>query len=89
MYASPRGGVYHSLRVLSELAETRRFNFGRTNKVFTKSECAWVVDSSCLVCEYALGITSDGESLLRNTSVSQTLIVWHAVSSVKFGTRIR
>jgi len=53
--------VYHSLRTLSELAETRRFNFGKTNRAFTKSECAWVVDRSCLVCGHTLGVTSDGE----------------------------
>lgn len=81
--------IYHSLRILSELAEIRRFNPGRTNKAFTKSECAWVVDSSCFVCGHASGANSDGESLFRYTSVSQTLIVWRAVSTVKLGTRIR
>ena len=89
MYVSSRGGVYHNLRTLSELAETRRFNLGKTSKAFTKSECACVVDRSCLVCWHALGATSDGEWVFRNTSVSQTLIVWHAISAVKFGIGIR
>ena len=89
MQTSSRRDLYHSLRILSELAETRRFNFGNTSKAFTKSECAWVVDRSCLVCGHTLGTTSDGEQPFRNTSVSQTLIVWHAVSAVKFGIRIR
>jgi len=74
---------------LSELEETRRLHIGSTNKAFTKSECAWVVDSSRFVCECALGVTSDGEYLFWSTSVSQTLIVWHGVSAMKFGTRIR
>jgi len=58
---SPRRDIHHSLKTLSELAETRRLHFERTNKAFTKSECAWVVDSSFFVCGHELDVTSDGE----------------------------
>ena len=87
--APARRDDYHNLKTLSELAETRRLHFGKTNKAFTKSECAWVVDSSPFVCGRALGVTLNEGWSIWNTSVSQTLIVWHAVSEVKLGTRIR
>lgn len=86
---SPRRDDYHSLKTLSELAETRRLHFGKTNKAFTKSECAWVVDSSSFLCGHMLVVTLNEGWSIWNTSVSQTLIVWHAVSEVKLGTRIR
>lgn len=60
VYASARRDIYHSLKTLSELAETRRLHFGRTSKAFTKSEWAWVVDSSRFVYGCTLGGTSDG-----------------------------
>ena len=86
---SPRRDDYHSLRTLSELAETRSLHLGKTNKAFTKSEWAWVVDNSPFVCGHTLDVTTNGEWSIWNTSVSQTLIVWHAVSEVKLRTRIR
>jgi hypothetical protein len=89
VYTPARRDTHQSLRTLSELAETRRLHFGRTNKAFTKSEWAWVVDNNCFVCRRALGVAPNGELLFRSTSVSQTLIVWHTVSAVKSGTRIR
>lgn len=48
-YIGTRRNIYHSLKILSELAETRRLHFGRTNRAFTKSEWAWVTDINFFV----------------------------------------